>query len=114
MYKISKSDKSFSTFSFSLYYTLLAAYRGAFRTWLNIYNGAFLTKVPNGVKLLTIVTRKAPSQMFESVENRFLAKFLHFKHTFVPNLQIKPKKKLSQKICVTSTVYAEAAVRGVL
>ena len=32
-----------------------AAYRGAFRTRLNIYNGAFFSKIPNGVKLFTIL-----------------------------------------------------------
>ena len=53
----------------------MAAYRGAFRTWFNVYNGAFFfAKIPNGVKLLTIFARKAPIQMFDWVENILLAK----------------------------------------
>ena len=44
------------------------------RRWLNIYNEAFFAEIPNGVKLLTIFARKAPSQTFDWVENRFLAK----------------------------------------
>ena len=88
MHKISKSGKSFSSFSFSLYYTFfVAAYRGACRTWLNIYNGAFLRKY------LTVLT----SQMFEWVESRLLAKVLNIELTFVPNLQIKPKKCSARK-----------------
>ena len=45
VYKICKNVKNFSSFSFSLYYIfLVAAYRGIFRTWSNIYNAAFLRK----------------------------------------------------------------------
>ena len=32
----------------------MAAYRGVFRTWSNIYKEAFFAKIPNGLKLLTI------------------------------------------------------------
>ena len=60
----------FSGFSF---YLLVAAYRGVLGTWSNIYRGAFLAKTLNGFKLLTIFTKKAPSQMFDWVENRLLA-----------------------------------------
>ena len=35
---------------------------------------SFLVKIPNGVKLLTVFARKAPSQIFNWVENRLLAK----------------------------------------
>ena len=43
--KFARMLKNFSSFSFSLYYIfLVAAYRGIFRTWSNIYNGAFLRK----------------------------------------------------------------------
>ena len=33
----------------------------------------FIAKIPNGFKLLTIFTRKAPSQVFDWVQNRLLA-----------------------------------------
>ena len=52
----------------------MVAYRGAFTTWLNIYNRAFFAKILNGFKLLTIFARKAPFKMFDWVENRLLAK----------------------------------------
>ena len=56
----------------------MATYRGVFATWSNIYNGAFFAKILNGFKLLTIFARKAPSQMFNWVENRLLAKDLKY------------------------------------
>ena len=59
---------------FTLLHLLVAPYRDAFRTWLNIYNGDFFPKIPNGVKLLTIFARKGPSLMSEWVENRLVAK----------------------------------------
>ena len=51
----------------------MAAYRGVFKTQSNIYNEAFFAKILNGFKLLTIFVKKAPSQMFDWVENRLLA-----------------------------------------
>ena len=77
----------------------MVAYRGAFRTWLNIYNWAFFVKIPNGVKLLTISARKAPSYMFDWVENRFLAK--SFTYCLFPTYKLN-RQILSQEICVTS------------
>ena len=56
----------------------MAAYRGVFRTWSNIYNGAFFAKTLNSFKLLTNFAKKAPSQMFDWVENRRLAKGLKY------------------------------------
>ena len=42
---------------------------------------SFSAKIPNGVKLLTIFARKAPSRMFDWVENRLLAKgFKYWAH----------------------------------
>ena len=52
----------------------MAAYRGVFRTWSNICNGAFFTKILKGFKLLTIFVRKAPSHMFDWFENKLQAK----------------------------------------
>ena len=56
----------------------MAAYRGVFRTWPNVYEGAFFAKILNGLKLLTILAKKAPSQMFEWVGNRLPAKGLKY------------------------------------
>ena len=73
------SDKNFSSFwFFTLLHLLVAAYRGVFRTWSNIYNGAFFVEIFNEFKLLTIFAQKAPSQMLEWVENRLLAKGLKY------------------------------------
>ena len=44
--KICKRDKNFSSFSFTIYYTfIVATFRCVFRTWSNIYNGAFFAKI---------------------------------------------------------------------
>ena len=49
---------------------------------VDICNGPLFVKIPNSVKLLTIFARKGPSQMFDWVENRLLAKsfkcWVHF------------------------------------
>ena len=56
----------------------MAACRGVFRTWPNIYEGAFFAKILNGFKLLTILAKKAPSQMFNWVGKGLLAKGLKY------------------------------------
>ena len=43
---------------FTLLHLLVAAYRGVFRTWPNIYKGAFFAKILKGFKLLTILAKK--------------------------------------------------------
>ena len=63
---------------FHLLLLLVAAYRGVFRTWPKIYKGAFFAKILTGFKLLTILAKKAPSQMFVWVGNRLLAKGLKY------------------------------------
>ena len=63
---------------FTLLHLLVAAYRGVFKTWPNIFKGAFFAKILNSFKLLTILTKKAASQMFDWVGNRFLAKGLKY------------------------------------
>ena len=45
----------------------MAAYRGDFRTWSNIYKGAFFAKILNAFKMLIIFENIAPSQMFDLV-----------------------------------------------
>ena len=42
----------------------MVAYRGVFKTLSNVFNGAFFAKILNGFNVLTIVAKKAPSQMF--------------------------------------------------
>ena len=79
LWSVYKICKSFSSFSFSLYYTLqwllTEAYLEPGRTstmklsFANIYNG---------FRLLTIFVRKTPSKMFDWVENRLLAKGLKY------------------------------------
>ena len=56
----------------------MAAYRGVFRTWMNFYKGAFFAKILNGFNLLTILAKKALSQMFDWVGNRLLARDLKY------------------------------------
>ena len=56
----------------------MAVYRGVLRTGPNIYKGAFFAEILNGFKLLTIFEKKAPSQIFDWVENRRLAKGLKY------------------------------------
>ena len=79
MDKIWKGESSLSRFSFStLLHLLVAAYRGVFRTWMNFYKGAFFAKILNGFNLLTILAKKALSQMFDWVGNRLLARDLKY------------------------------------
>ena len=56
----------------------MTAYRDVFKTWSNIYNGAFFAEILNGFRLLTIFAKKPPLQMFEWVENMLLAKDLKY------------------------------------
>ena len=48
------------------------------RTLSNIYKRDLFVKILNSFKLLTIFEKKAPSQMFDWVENRSLAKGLKY------------------------------------
>ena len=65
------SDKSFSNFSFSLYYLIVAAYRGVFRTWSNIIMELSGENTVLSCKLF--LPKKTQSQMFDWVEYRLLA-----------------------------------------
>ena len=58
--KICKCDKIFSSFSFSLHYIVQwLLTEGVFRTWSNIYKGAFFAKTLNGFKVLTVFEKKS-------------------------------------------------------
>ena len=88
----------------------------------------FFAKILNGVKLLTIFTRKALSQMLEWVENRFLLMLFHTELTFFPTYKLSRKNTQPENMCDIifekakghgrkvnrASVYAEAAVRRVL
>ena len=99
---------------------LLNAYTGVFRNWLSIYNGAFLAKIINGFKLLTIVAKKAPSQIFRLVWKYtfgFWLRVWNNELTPVPSLQIKAGKYVchrfsggKKKLHHINECYAEAAV----
>ena len=77
-----KSVKKVIKFQFfTLLYLLVAAYRGAFRTWSNIYKGAFFAKILNSFKLLIKLEKKldwVEKKMFDWVENKRLAKGLKY------------------------------------
>ena len=51
---------------------------GVFKTWLNIYKGTFFAKILHCFKLLTILAKKALSQMFNLVGNRLLNEGLKY------------------------------------
>ena len=107
---------------------MATTFRGAFRTWLNIYNGAFLAKIPNGVELLTFSQEKLHPRCLTRLKIGFWLRVLHIELTFVPNLQIKPKNTQPEKMCNIifekakgssrkvnrASVYVEATVRRVL
>ena len=63
MNKSSSKNVFLRFYFFTLLHLLVAAYRGVFRAWLIIYNGAFFVKMLYGFKLLTIFARKASSQV---------------------------------------------------
>ena len=46
--KFSRVIKLLKFYFFSLLHLLVAAYRGVFKTWSNIYNGAFFVKILKG------------------------------------------------------------------
>ena len=102
----------------------MTPYRGAFRTWFNIYNGASFAKIPNGVKLLTIfLIKKTTSQMFELVENSLHGKrFKYSAHFSSPTYKLSrnnmcdivcDKVKGRGRTVKRASVYAEAAIRKV-
>ena len=76
--KFSRVIKISQVLVFTLLNLLVATYRDVFRTWSNIYNGAFSAKMFNGFKLLTIFVKKAPSQMFDWVKSKLLTKGLKY------------------------------------
>ena len=80
-----------------LIFHFTAPYGGAFRTWLNIYNGVFFAKIPNGVELLTFSQEKLHPRCLTRLKIGFWLRVLHIELTFVPNLQIKPKKYSARK-----------------
>ena len=64
--------------SLTLLHLVVADYRGVVRTWSNITMEHCLKKILNGFKLLTILAKKTPSQIFDWVENKLLAKRLKY------------------------------------
>ena len=90
----------------------MAAYRGVFSTWPNICNGAFFAKVVNDFKLLTIFAKKAPSQMFDWVENRLLVKGLKYWAHFCSQPTNLAEKILIWNIYVTSFLKKRQVVVG--
>ena len=73
MNKSSSENVFLRFYFFTLLHLLVVAYRGVFRTWSNIYNGASFSKILNGFKLLTILAKKAKSLMLDWILNRLLA-----------------------------------------
>ena len=59
---------------------------------LNIYNGVFFAKIPSGVELLTFLQEKLHPRCLTRLKIGFWLRVLHIELSFVPNLQIKPKK----------------------
>ena len=77
---------------------LLAAYRCVLRASSNIYNGAFLLKYVAD----NYFRKRAPSQVFDCVENKLLAKGLKYRVHSCSQSTNEAKEILSQKICVIS------------
>ena len=107
----------------------MAAYRGAFRNWLNIYNGILFAKIPKGVELYS--QEKLYPRCLTGLKIGLWLRVLNIKLTFVPNLQIniQPEKNTQpENMCDIvfekakgrgrtvnrASVYVEAAVRRVL
>ena len=107
---------------------MVIPYRGAFRTWLNSSTREpFFAKIPNGVEPLTFSQEKIHARCFTGLKIGFWLRVLHIEPTFVPNLQIEPKKYSARKYDIIfekakvpcrkvnrASVYADAAVRRVL
>ena len=76
-----------------LLHLLVAVYRGVFRNQSNFFNEAFFfAKILNRFRLLAV--KKAPSQMFDWVENRFLGSGKRFE---ILTSRLFPVSKLSRE-----------------
>ena len=89
---------------------------------------SFFPKIPNGVELLTFSQEKLHPRCLTWLKIGFWLRVLHTKLTFVPNLQIKPKRLSARKyVCHLfekakgrgrkvnrASVYAEAVARRAL
>ena len=84
---------------------------------------SFFAKIPNGVELLTFSQEKLHPRCLTRLKIGFLLRVLHIDLTFVPDLQMKPKKysaigfekaKGRGRKINRANVCAEAAVRRVL
>ena len=71
---------------------LVAACRGVFRTWSNIYNGAFFLEILNGFELVTIFAKKLHHRCLNGLKIGFLLRVWNTELTLVPRLQIKLRK----------------------
>ena len=77
---------------FILLHLLVAAYRGLFRTWWNIYNGAFFAKILNSFQLLTIFAKKFHRRYWTELKTIFWLRVWNIDLTLGPSLQIEPRK----------------------
>ena len=73
---------------------------------------SFFAKIINGFKLLTIFEKKAPSQMFDWVENMSLGKGLKYRVYFCSKSINEADKILSRKICVALFLKKTMVVVG--
>ena len=97
-YKIRKSDKSFSNFSFLLYYTFLVSTDSSiFRTWSNLAMELFLRKDCNSFKLLTIFAKILHRRCSTELKINFWLRTGNTERTLVPSVQNKPKNILVRK-----------------
>ena len=74
-------------------------YRGAFRTWLNIYNGAFFAKIPNGVDLLTFSQEKLHTRCFTRLKIGFWVRVLHMSSLLFPTYKLSRKNTQAGNMC---------------
>ena len=72
----------------------------------------FFSEILNGFKTLTIFGKKAPSQIFDWVENRSLAKGLKYWVYSSSKSLNEAEKILSRKICVTSFLKKQKVAVG--
>ena len=103
-------------------------YRGSFRTWLNIYNGAFFAEIPNGVELLTFSQEKLHPRCLARLKIGSGSGFYILSSLLFLTYKSSRRNTQSEKMCDIAfekekgrgrkvnraSVYAEAAIRRVL
>ena len=89
---------------------MVKAYRGAFRTWLNIYNGAFFARIPNGVELLTFSWEKIHPRCLTVLKKVSGSRFYILSSLLFTTYKLSRKNTQPENMC--HIIFEKAKGRG--